>query len=1078
MESNELHLHPLDWPLFPLSALDSTQLALSSHHPDWPDDEELAGLQVYRLWYRRRERSHLAPTVAQQDDQHHLIPLNFSLESLDDLTSAQLLAVQFHPESTSVLKRQAGKVWRRRRERDLAQGRRWQLAAAPNAEEDVKPPVRATEPTPSTREPSLALPAPPPELPPLPTPTIRLPPHLAALLHTLHISNLPPSLIKHHTDIKKIFPLALQPDNAILIKPSGPAMDVYPPRAGFVAWSTFDRRTDAMQAVIPMRLERLVPRVEIVAAEAARWEWGDLSETMAQAFWAKENEVGVEEVAAVEPAPPPAAEGPPPAAPAVGIIPPSSPAPEVAAAPPPPQAPSPVPHRALSAPLQPLPPKPRLDSSLAVQPVASISTAGALDSSTVAAGSTAAQPEAALAPSTSLAPITNPASPSEPSDASPLPPSLVSRLFHITYASRRVINSNSSNVLRGIVHGCIGQLGGLATDPASGGKIYFGLFASADDREKALRTLRAKGATYGVVVDAERGTLEGWTWGDVTNKFRQKATAEAIDEARQQVARAESQQREDALRQALLQARGAKEKSASLGAGGAGEAPIETGKKRARCGEEEEEEHISVIAQKQAKFKSSSASSRAVESSLASTSAATLETTTSAPTSTSLALPATTSASTSAAASLPPLPSAATVTPVASADFDPFTDETSRPLPPGWRREQSRSMGGFFYAQDGGVTTWDNPIDAEMERERVRRAAEAPTEMLVLDDDSDEMSLDEEVAKEEIDGLPVVEEAAPSVEERAPPSVGPSVDPAPQPSASPPAPDPTLVAEEPEAQPLAFLIPRAQPPTGPRSSAPSAKPLDGGGRPAAPAPTLVARTAPPIALRGSAPSSAPPSAGSLVERLARPAGATSSGGSGKAAEARASLSGSTSYRGAAQSGGSSLFDRLDSAREDSPSSNGKGKGKPAYTSQTADSHKSKHSSSSFSRPTSSQPAQPPRAARRTEDAPRPPNSSASTSASCTSGRAYAPSSPPSGPRASRGNLSPPRGHAPYPSPSYRGGDRGHSHDGRGGGISLGNHSLPGPARAASSRGGERGGGGGASRDRVPSNGGSLLRRLG
>ncbi|GAA5973101.1 hypothetical protein JCM11641_006269 [Rhodosporidiobolus odoratus] len=146
-----LHLHPLDFPLLPLTSLTPTQLALACLHSsyDYADTQH-----VYRLFFRLRERTRnrLAKIgrqiPASKEDQLALLPLNYDLEQsrLEELSDEQLLCVQFHPEAEELDVLRAERVVRKRREKGLA------AAAAAATQNGERASSKAATGTPSTGE--------------------------------------------------------------------------------------------------------------------------------------------------------------------------------------------------------------------------------------------------------------------------------------------------------------------------------------------------------------------------------------------------------------------------------------------------------------------------------------------------------------------------------------------------------------------------------------------------------------------------------------------------------------------------------------------------------------------------------------------------------------------------------------------------------------------------------------------------------------------------------------------------------------------------------------------------------------
>ncbi|GAA5953178.1 hypothetical protein JCM3765_007433 [Sporobolomyces pararoseus] len=142
------HLAPLNFPCSPESipALPSYQLALAPFSSEW--DEKLEPL-IKSTFRRRRERvrAEIASRVPMgvyssiEERQREVFPkfemidLTFDLKNLEGLTSAQLAAVAFHPESSKQIRMEAEDIFFRRRERDIVAGlalRHYQIPRAPS----------------------------------------------------------------------------------------------------------------------------------------------------------------------------------------------------------------------------------------------------------------------------------------------------------------------------------------------------------------------------------------------------------------------------------------------------------------------------------------------------------------------------------------------------------------------------------------------------------------------------------------------------------------------------------------------------------------------------------------------------------------------------------------------------------------------------------------------------------------------------------------------------------------------------------------------------------------------------------
>ncbi|GAA5867612.1 hypothetical protein JCM3774_001528 [Rhodotorula dairenensis] len=161
------HLCDLDFAVSAelIPRLPAYQLALAPWSTAWSDDLEPA---LKRTWRRKRERVRTQITQGvpcgvfataeerqkEQFPKFELIPLDFDLGTgeagLDSLTSAQLAAIQFHPNGSKALAFAAEDIFFSRRERDFAAG----LALPP-----FVPAAAAAAPAPAPAP--VAAPAPP-----------------------------------------------------------------------------------------------------------------------------------------------------------------------------------------------------------------------------------------------------------------------------------------------------------------------------------------------------------------------------------------------------------------------------------------------------------------------------------------------------------------------------------------------------------------------------------------------------------------------------------------------------------------------------------------------------------------------------------------------------------------------------------------------------------------------------------------------------------------------------------------------------------------------------------------------------
>ncbi|GAA6022412.1 hypothetical protein JCM10207_004758 [Rhodosporidiobolus poonsookiae] len=329
----------LDFSLSSLALLSPTELSLAQLHSQYTDS---LALPVFRHWYRHRERArNLAardgPGALTDEDHFALLALDFSLDrdALDRLSDAQLLCVQFHPEAGEVEVLRAENALRKRRERALADRERSETAA-PRAREDeetrdVKPeraqhvnggagripmpaqgevspappssgPARPAPPhdraaatndtpraTPSAPSPRPnkrpRTPSPPVQLPPFPDNLTALPPSLSKHLHVLVLSDLPAKEITSRSHLYKLFSDRCRPDAALLMRPD--SRDAVA-RSAYVGFLDFEKRTEAMQEVLQLKIGRWLVKAGLEDKEAA-WEWGDVGcKAAKELLWRKE----------------------------------------------------------------------------------------------------------------------------------------------------------------------------------------------------------------------------------------------------------------------------------------------------------------------------------------------------------------------------------------------------------------------------------------------------------------------------------------------------------------------------------------------------------------------------------------------------------------------------------------------------------------------------------------------------------------------------------------------------------------------------------------------------------------------
>ena len=322
---------PLDFPLSPLTSLSSTQLALTRLHPDF---EESDGLRICQLFYYKREKAQQARKrggnqVEDEETKFALIDLDFKLDgNLEGLNEEQLAAVVLlaHPDASELHVLKAERIWRKRREKAAVSARTAPSNVEKQSKEVPAPVPRANRselrvstgrpitpapssastvaterrPSPKRTRPSTPPPQPvvaplpprrrrtPRPIPPLPSVETRLPDSLCREVYPLKLSNLPLADIKTRDDVSSLFPRSLLPDAVILHRPSNPD-DVS--RTAYVGWVfDFEKRTEAMQEVIRVRMGRWRAMAEFVDCEKPKWEWGDLAKIKREQVWKRWNE--------------------------------------------------------------------------------------------------------------------------------------------------------------------------------------------------------------------------------------------------------------------------------------------------------------------------------------------------------------------------------------------------------------------------------------------------------------------------------------------------------------------------------------------------------------------------------------------------------------------------------------------------------------------------------------------------------------------------------------------------------------------------------------------------------------------
>ncbi|GAA5828939.1 hypothetical protein JCM3766R1_003877 [Sporobolomyces carnicolor] len=327
----------LDFSLVPLSSLSTTQLALSRLHPD---SEESDALKTCQLFFHRREKARQAQQQRgtgsenqinlDEDAKFALVKLDFNADGkLEDLDVEQLAAIVVlaHPDASELQVLKAERIWRKRREKALLSrsqradragqhvtgkplGQAAPASRGPQPSKNVVPPASSAPssqppsssssaptsrpiaepqsttaplPSPSTRQHR-----PPRSLPPLPSLDDRVPDSLCQEIFSLKLSNLPIIDIQTRDDVSSLFPRELLPDAVILHRPHDPE-DVS--RTAYVAWAfDFEKRTEAMQEVIRVRIGRWRAIAEFVDCDKPKWQWGDLVKVTRQHAWKVWNE--------------------------------------------------------------------------------------------------------------------------------------------------------------------------------------------------------------------------------------------------------------------------------------------------------------------------------------------------------------------------------------------------------------------------------------------------------------------------------------------------------------------------------------------------------------------------------------------------------------------------------------------------------------------------------------------------------------------------------------------------------------------------------------------------------------------
>lgn len=236
------HLHPLNFSLDDLSALSSAELSLVLFHPAATDD---LNRKVFRVFSRKREAARIA--------KEPLSPLDFSLDDVGSLSSEELaiVASRFHTFAEKGEQEQAEELWFKRRETDFGFGLKWR---------DV----------PSTAAIIPRLPTPPviPQIPPYPSPDDPLPPDASKLLFTLRLSHLPVKIITTPDILLSFLPTDAKSLLAAVVDPPGPEDPEFTTCA-FAAYPTANAQILAFQSIVGLIIHRFDVGVDFVESEKA-----------------------------------------------------------------------------------------------------------------------------------------------------------------------------------------------------------------------------------------------------------------------------------------------------------------------------------------------------------------------------------------------------------------------------------------------------------------------------------------------------------------------------------------------------------------------------------------------------------------------------------------------------------------------------------------------------------------------------------------------------------------------------------------------------------------------------------------
>ncbi|GAA5910836.1 hypothetical protein JCM6882_003440 [Rhodosporidiobolus microsporus] len=304
-DDDRFALQPLDFPLDgPALALESDlsdeQLLVVQFHPEAGEVEVLKAERTLR---KRRERAIALNAqeeeTAREEAAQAVQPL-FSAPTKTPAVEDDRVGEDVKPNLAHFLKLQQHEKARDRLPTPATSATSAVAQSPPLASSSQPPfvpppPAPQPDPTPPRPQKRPRTPSPPPSsvLPPLPDRYDPLPPALSSLFHSLRLSNLPTASIPTRAALVALFPPPLQPDASILYQPSDGEGGVS--RTAVVGYLEWEKRTEAMQEVLKVRLGRWDVKSELVDPEGgeegkkARWEWGDLaSEELRVKLWREE----------------------------------------------------------------------------------------------------------------------------------------------------------------------------------------------------------------------------------------------------------------------------------------------------------------------------------------------------------------------------------------------------------------------------------------------------------------------------------------------------------------------------------------------------------------------------------------------------------------------------------------------------------------------------------------------------------------------------------------------------------------------------------------------------------------------